>query len=162
MIAGMPLPDYQAYEGFVQIENGVGLMRLFEHELDQAIEKTHSDGTYDPVTILTGSSAYEFMLAMCNRVMSKYQVSINVKMIKNDFFGHTITVAGLITGQDIIKQINDDNEEHDLLIPEVMLRTGEEVFLDDYTLDEVSNKLGRKIRVTKVNGQDFLDRILGR
>lgn len=162
MIANAALPSYEAYEGFVQIENGVGLMRLFEHELDQAIQNTESQGPLAPVTIVTGTSAYDFMVEMSQRVSRKFDIVIDVKKIYNDFFGHTITVAGLITGQDIIKQMETSLDEHDLVIPDVMLRSQEEVFLDDYTLDEVSDALRRKIRVTKVKGQAFLDQIIGR
>lgn len=162
MIANRELPTYDAYEGFVQLENGVGLMRLFEQELSLAIKKTKSHEAHKPVTILTGASAYDFMVKMSKRVCEKFNILIDVKMIKNDFFGHTITVAGLITAQDIISQLRDDQHEHDLLIPDVMLRTGETIFLDDITLDELSKTLKRHIRVTKVNGQDFLDTIIGR
>jgi len=162
MIAGRPVPAYDTYEGFIQLENGVGLMSLFDHELNQAIQSTPEEGPFDPVTIVTGTSAYGFMKEMAGRVMANYDIAIDVKEIKNDFFGHTITVAGLVTGQDIVKQLSSEEEKHDMLIPDVMLRSGERVFLDDYTTDDVSQALGRQIRVTRVKGQDFLDCVLGR
>ena len=162
MIANLPLPSYEAYEGFIQIENGVGLMKLFEYELTQAIKKEKTNKSALPITIVTGASAYDFMKAMADKVMEKFDVVIKVKKIVNDFFGHTITVAGLVTGGDFINQMQGDSDTGDLLIPDVMLRSGESVFLDDVTLEDIETALNRKIYVTKVEGQDFLDKILRR
>jgi putative radical SAM enzyme (TIGR03279 family) len=162
MIGKQALPSYEAYEGFIQIENGVGLMRLFEYQLIKALKNKKNKRSNTPITIVTGVSAYEFMIDMANKVMEKTDVVINVKKIVNDFFGHSITVAGLVTGKDFINQMKDELDTCDLLIPDVMLRSGESVFLDDVTIEDIESALNRKIYVTKVEGQDFLDKILRR
>ena len=82
--------------------------------------------------------------------------------IDNDFFGRTITVAGLITAGDIIKQVKEKSLHPYVMIPEVMLRSNEEVFLDDWTLTELGDELNRKMIVTKVEGRDFLNHIIRR
>lgn len=163
MIAGETLPDYDDYEGFIQLENGVGLMKKFEFELDQALTQELSLSNIPSTTIFTGTSAYEFMKEMVGKINNKYP-SLDVEVIKvmNDFFGHTITVAGLLTAGDIINKSKDHVLKEHVLIPEVMLRTGEPIFLDDVTLTEFEKRLGKPVYVTKVEGQDFLDQILGR
>lgn len=162
IIAEKPLPDYDAYEGFIQLENGVGLMRNFEYELDQAIKKTKDNNKHDSVSIFTGSSAYEFMCEMANKVMSHYNIDIKIHKILNDFYGHTITVAGLIIAGDIINQTKDVDLNTRTMIPDVMLRTNDTVFLDDLTVTDLEEALNKKVLVTKVEGQAFLDCLLGR
>jgi len=114
-------------------------------------------------TVFTGSSAYEFMKKMVSNINTKYP-SLDVEVIKvmNDFYGHTITVAGLLTAGDIINESKKHDLKERILIPDVMLRTGEAIFLDDVTLSQFEEKIKRSVYVTKVEGQDFLDHILGR
>jgi len=162
MIAERELPDYDAYEGFIQLENGVGLMRKFEFELDLALSIQHEVKELPSTTIFTGDSAYEFMQSMVEKIKASYNVDVNVVKVLNDFYGHTITVAGLLTAGDIISQSKNYEVKNHVVIPEVMLRDGEAIFLDDVTLDEFESRLDRKVFVTKVEGQDFLDHILGR
>lgn len=159
------LPEYDDYEGFIQLENGVGLMRKFERELDNALELSEYDKGIagKSITILTGESAFEFMSEMVEKVRNEYKnIEVNVLKIENEFFGRTITVAGLITAGDIIKQVKNKLLHANVMIPEVMLRSNEEVFLDDLTLTDVSKSIDRDIIVTKVEGQDFLNHILRR
>lgn len=159
------LPSYDDYEGFIQLENGVGLMRKFERELEIALEETECDKSVDgnSITILTGSSGFGFMNQMVDKVKAIYSnIDVNIIKIKNDFFGNTITVAGLITAGDIINQVKDKALHSYVMIPEVMLRSNEEVFLDDLTLTELGNIIDRPMIVTKVQGQDFLNHIIRR
>lgn len=162
MIANQLLPTYDAYEGFIQLENGVGLMRKFEYELTKAIKNTEDHEGHPSISICTGSSAFGFMEAMAQMVMDKYDIEIKVHRIMNDFFGHTITVAGLIIAGDIINQLNGVDLNEKVLIPDVMLRSGERVFLDDLTVEDLEKALNREVLVTAVEGQAFLDCLLGR
>lgn len=156
MIAKRELPSYQSYEGFIQLENGVGLMRKFEFELLEAI-KTKETMDIKPTTILTGTSAYDFMNRMVSHIIEAYSGEIEIVKICNDFYGHTITVAGLITAGDIIKQTSAIDLKEQVIIPDVMLRTGEPVFLDDMTLVQLEEKLNRPIKPVEVDGHKFLD-----
>lgn len=161
MIAKETLPEYDAYEGFIQLENGVGLMRKFEYELQQAIQEIRDNKKHASVSIITGTSAYEYMKTMAQMVMDVYDIDIQVHRILNDFFGHTITVAGLLTAKDIIKQVETINLSERVLIPDVMLRSGEDVFLDDLTIKDLEKAIDRPVLVTKVQGMDFLNCLLG-
>ncbi|MBN2795472.1 MAG: DUF512 domain-containing protein [Clostridia bacterium] len=161
MIVDKNLPAYEDYEGFIQLENGVGLMRKFEYELLDAIKNIQDENKYSSVSIITGTSAYEYMKEMANHVMHKYDIKIEVHKILNDFFGHTITVAGLITAKDIINQLKETPLLERVLIPDVMLRSGEDVFLDDLTVSDLEKALNRPVSVTKVEGMDFLQCLLG-
>lgn len=158
-------PAYDDYEGFIQLENGVGLMRKFEKELEVAILESNveKDVCGNPITILTGISAYKFINEMVEKIQKVYSnIKVDVIQIDNDFFGRTITVAGLITATDIISQVKNKNLSQYVMIPEVMLRINEEVFLDDLTLDDLKRELEREIIVTKVQGISFLDHIIRR
>lgn len=163
IIANKELPEYNEYEGFSQIENGVGLIRKFENEVITALENVNvKESHYNTsITIATGSSAYEFMKTIAQRVIDTIPgVMINVEKIVNNFFGDTITVAGLITGSDLYQQLKDSDCADVIMIPSVMLRSGEDVFLDDETLEGLEYKLNKKIVVSKVDGNDFIDKIL--
>lgn len=162
IIANRDMPKYDDYEGFIQLENGVGLMKKFEHELRKAIQEGPEMALVPSTTILTGSSAYEFMKDMVALIQEKYPVNVNIIKVMNNFFGHTITVAGLLTAKDLLDEAKKNPLNERVLIPEVMLRTGEPVFLDDMTLVDFEAAIERKVCVTKVEGQDFLDHILGR
>ncbi len=165
VIAERELPEYDDYEGFIQLENGVGLMRKFECELELALEDIKNSLIQDKkaITILTGSSAYKFMNEMLDKIRVVYpDIEVNIIKIMNDFFGHTITVAGLITATDIINQVKDKTLHPNVMIPEVMLRSNEEIFLDDLTLQDLSEAIDRNIIVTKVEGSEFLNHIIRR
>lgn len=163
IIANKELPEYNEYEGFSQIENGVGLIRKFENEVIAALDNIDiKNACYNTrITIATGSSAYEFMKTIAKRVMDTLPgVIIDVEKIVNNFFGDTITVAGLVTGSDLYQQLKDSDCADIVMIPSVMLRSGEDVFLDDETLEGLEYKLNKKIVVSKVDGNDFIDKIL--
>lgn len=163
IIANKELPPYEKYENFSQIENGVGLIRKFENEVIEALNNRIILDSYNNtnITIATGSSAYEFMKSIARKVMDSIpNVIINVEKIVNNFFGDTITVAGLVTGSDLYEQLKNSDCADIIMIPSVMLRSGEDVFLDDETLDGLASKLSKKIVVSKVDGNDFVDKIL--
>ncbi len=158
-VAGIEVPIYDQYEGFPQIENGVGLMRLFFYEVDQALKKIKVDVSNNKKYILaTGTLAANYMENICKMVMDKIKgLNIVVVPIKNNFFGDTITVSGLVTGGDLIDQLKDYKEFDGIIIPESMLRSGEDVFLDDYTLSDIEKILDTRIITSKVSGSHFVN-----
>lgn len=161
--AEKPLPDSEYYEDFLQLENGVGLVSLLRSEVDGALSECEEDLPQKRrITIATGEAAYPFILEMVDRIIKKWDnLECRVKAIKNNFFGRSITVAGLITAKDIIEQLENEDLGEELLIPAVMLREGKDTFLDNITLEELSQKLKVKITPVENDGYDFIDKIKG-
>ncbi|MDF2546871.1 MAG: Fe-S oxidoreductase [Anaerosolibacter sp.] len=162
VLANRSIPSYEEYEEFLQIENGVGLMAMFEYELMDQLRKAQTERIGPKkISIVTGVSAEAFLTKLCREIERRYLgLVLDVHTIENEFFGRTITVAGLVTGQDIFKQLEHKNVGERLIIPESMLKTGEQIFLDDVTVDELQEKLGVRVVVSAVNGKDFLRKIL--
>ena len=160
--ANKGIPDADAYEGFPQIENGVGLTASLREEFDAAI-KLIPEGEYRrKVMLATGEIAYEFINGLAKRLEKAAPgIKINVYAIKNNFFGGGVTVSGLVTGGDIIEQLKDKPKADVLIIPQCMLRDGDNVFLDDTTLDEVSEALGIKVVPVLNDGYEFIEKITG-
>ena len=124
------------------------------------IEKILKQGR--SVSVVTGKIAYKYIKEMADKFTDRFpQFSINVYAIRNDFFGERITVSGLITGQDIIKQLNDKLLGEALLIPENMLRAKTDVFLDDVTLTDIEKSLHISTSIVKSNGRNFIENIIG-
>ena len=144
--AGREIPEDEYYESYTQLENGVGLLRLLIVEFMSALEYEDVECDKIPFSIATGVSAAPFLSKLLVTAQEKYD-SINgrVYAIVNDFFGHTIDVAGLVTGQDLIAQLRGRELGERLLIPQTMLRDGEGVFLDDVTVCQVESELGVKV-----------------
>lgn len=161
--AEKPLPDSEYYEDFLQLENGVGLVSLLRSEVDGALSECEEDLPQKRrITIATGEAAYPFISEMVDRIIKKWDnLECRVKAIKNNFFGRSITVAGLITAKDIIEQLENEDLGEELLIPAVMLREGKDTFLDNITLEELSQKLKVKITPVENDGYDFIDKIKG-
>ena len=165
ILAGRSLPEADKYDGFIQLENGVGMLRLLKEEVLDALEdikkplfmkKRH-------VTIATGKLAAPFMKELSDIITEKFnKVSVDVITITNDFFGEEITVSGLITGQDLISQLKDKDLGEALLLSCTMLRSGEKVFLDDITLQELEESLQVKTRIVQSDGRDLVLAIIGR
>ena len=155
--AELPIPAEKEYEGYPQLENGVGLLRLLMEEFDYALESNEARPE-KPFSIATGVSAAPFMEKLCAKAGAKARVFA----IQNDFFGHTVDVAGLTTAQDIVKNLRGQELGAFLLIPAVMLRHGEGVFLDDMTLEELSETLGVPVFPVENDGEALLNAMLGR
>lgn len=166
VLANKEIPSYEHYENFPQIENGVGLIAQFKSEFyeyfDKIKKKNIKINQSRSVSIVTGASAYKFIKTLCDELINKYNINIYLIKIRNDFFGETVTVTGLITGNDIMTQLEGQNLGDELIIPECMLRSGETVFLDDITVEEIENNLNIKVKINSVNGKEFIDNILGR
>lgn len=157
ILANRDIPSDEEYEGYPQIENGVGLVRNFSEEINEELEKLGISDLEKEVTLVTGTLAKDFMVEIKDRVLKKFpNMKLNVRPIENDFFGRSITVAGLVTGGDILKQIKETDYKN-IMIPDVMLRADTDYFLDDVTLNELENKTNRRVYVTRVSGKDFLD-----
>ncbi len=161
--AGLELPEEESYDGYLQLENGVGMIRLLQNEFAEAFATLEGDDRQIEISMATGYAAYDYLKAMTEKLEEKYpNVKIHLYKIRNDFFGEKITVAGLITGQDLVKQLKGKSLGETLLIPCNMLRDGEEVFLDDTTLTEVKETLQVEVDIVKSSGQDLIEAILNR
>ena len=179
--AGLKLPPHGYYEDYPQLENGVGMMRLFITEFVREVTKTsgqrsvvsgqrtwagHEQGANannSTFSIATGTAACKYLTNLlkmytikCDKIVGK------VYAVRNDFFGDSVTVSGLVTGGDLIAQLRGRDLGEKLLIPQNMLRHGGDVFLDDVTVSDVSEALGVPIRVVRQNGADLLRAITGR
>ncbi len=160
--AGQGLPPDEYYGEFHQLENGVGLMRLFELELRAALSSPDDFPAPSPVTIITGAAARPFIDSMVDLMRQKcHNLHCDVFTVHNDFFGQCVDVAGLLCGQDIISQLRGKINTARLLIPDVMLRHGETVFLDDITVVQVARSLAAEIEVVPVDGGAFCDAVFG-
>ena len=163
IMANRKLLDYDEYEGFIQFENGVGMISKFEREIKDYLENLSEDhkSKIKKVSIATGHSAYEFMCEMAKCVMDKCPgVQIDVYKIINNFFGDTITVSGLVTATDIIDQLKNKDLGETLYIPRSMLKADEEIFLDNITLENLSDIMGLEVVPCLNEGKDFIDKIL--
>lgn len=160
--AELPLPEEDYYEDYVQIENGVGMLRSLITEFEAGLRLEDGSAEASPFTIATGVSARPFLQELADRAREKTGVTGQVVAIVNDFFGHTIDVAGLITGRDLISQLKGRDLGARLLIPVNMLRHGGDVFLDDLHVGDVEAALGVPVTVVEQDGFDLLDAILDR
>lgn len=159
--AELPIPPADTYEGFPQLENGVGLMASMYEEFEAAIKLVKNKPYNRSVTLATGEAAAEFITELAKRLMQKTDVKINVYAIKNNFFGGGVNVAGLVTGGDIIDQLKDKPLNDIMLIPHSMLRDDDEIFLDDVTVSDVEKALNVRIEDVTNNGYEFIEKILG-
>lgn len=164
LIAGRDLPEKAYYEDMDQLENGVGMLQLLLHQAELAADEDLSDLAPSPFSVATGVSAAPFVEQVVDMVRGKCgNIKGKVFPISNRFFGETITVSGLITGRDLIEQLQGKELGERLLIPDNMLRAGERVFLDDVTVEQLEEALGvQVVPVPADSGFDLVDAILGR
>jgi putative radical SAM enzyme (TIGR03279 family) len=172
IMAGRELPEPSRYDGYVQLENGVGMVRLMETEinleLDVLADRDDIGGFIKErtVTAVCGKLVEPYMRIFANKVMQAFpMIHINVKSIRNDFFGETITVTGLITGRDLIAQLREEKGirplGEEILIPVNMLRSGEKVFLDDLTVYDVEREIGIPVGIVWSGGDEYVRSMLG-
>ena len=157
--AERPLPDTEYYEDFTQFENGIGMLPLFMEEFRLALPD-YEGRSARPFTIATGAAAAPSLALLLDEAAAKCD-NLNGKVveIRNDFFGHRVSVAGLITGQDLIAQLKGCDLGERVLISANMLRDGGDVFLDDYTPQQVSDAIGVPIVPVEIDGADLLAKI---
>ena len=149
---------------FTQLDNGVGMLRLLRQEFRRGLalmEAEEMERTV-PFSIATGVSAAPFLTELVELARKKCgKIEGTVYPIRNDFFGETIVVAGLVTGGDLIAQLRGKKLGERLLIPANMLRHGERVFLDDVSLDDVERALGVPVIPVEQDGYELLDAMCG-
>jgi putative radical SAM enzyme (TIGR03279 family) len=168
--AGAGLPDWEEYELFPQIENGVGLMSMLIHEFHNYLRRhgrkldkhcSKLDGIRS-VSIATGICAYQFIKQLALVLEKRYNnLKISVYPIKNGYFGENVTVTGLLTGGDLYAQLTYQELGSELLISRSMLKSGEELFLDDYTVKALETRLGHKVAIVENDGEDLIKKMLG-
>ena len=160
--AGYEIPHSDTYHGFPQIENGVGMIASLREEFYDALADAPETCPDRNVTLVCGTAPYDFLSSLKDAVKEKYpNIDITVEKITNDFFGHEITVSGLLCGCDIITQLKERKFGDTLIITKNMLRDGENVLLDDITTDDIEKALGVKIVAVSDDGYELLDAILG-
>lgn len=163
VLADQPVPCEEFYDGYPQIENGVGLMRSLQTELEEVLANETGDDLSREVGIVTGVLAADYMDRLLKQITEKFSgLKYRIYPIVNHFFGEKITVSGLVTGTDITKQLKGVDLPPRLLIPSSMLRAEQDLFLDSMSLEQVSEILDRPISITMNDGADLLDKILGR
>ena len=150
--AGLPLPPYESYEGFPQIENGVGMMAAFRHEFYAAFRPQALD---PDLLVVTGHGAYPFLTEICR------PIGVEVAAVDNKFFGSSVNVAGLLTGSDIIAAFCGKVRGRRLLIPTSMLKADEDVFLDGLTPQDVAAALGADVVPVYPDGEEFAKELMG-
>lgn len=158
-ITGRQLPEPEEYEGYPQLENGVGLMKSFEDEIDEELSKIKIESkTNRKYALVTGTLASDYMNSLKEKILERFEnLQLEVVAIKNRFFGETITVAGLVTGGDLLDQLKDYTDLDLIIIPRSMMKSDEEIFLDDVTLEELSDKLKIPVIPSKVEGKSLIE-----
>ena len=152
------IPDDEYYEDYPQYENGVGLIRVLDNEFKDALNKTEIIKANNKLSIATGYAAFDIIKSLVAKAQEKWHnLDCKVYAIKNNYFGENITVAGLITGSDIVEQLKDKELGDYLVIPSVMLKEDSDIFLDDYTVPQIEKELNIKIKVINNNGNELLD-----
>ena len=168
ILAEEELPEEERYDGYLQLENGVGMLRLLLTEFEETMTELSEKRSFPDMTVTgrvsmaTGLLAYPYIKQMTERMQEAFPgLEIFLYPITNEFFGERITVSGLLTGQDICKQLMGKELGERLLLPENVLRSGEDVFLDDLTVSELEKALQVPIDIVKSSGCDFISAIIG-
>lgn len=158
IMAGLPIPTFEEYEGFPQIENGVGLCASLKQEFKDALALHKKRKPRKKKTVVTGMISFEFIEGLVSELDGDM---VQVIPIRNHYFGEKITVTGLITGGDLIEQLKGKDLGKKIILSSSMLRHGDTVFLDDVTVADVERELNVKAVVVPNDGYEFLDALLG-
>ncbi|GAA0722265.1 DUF512 domain-containing protein [Clostridium malenominatum] len=159
VLSEIDVPQSDFYEGFEQLEDGVGMIRIFRDNIDQNLELLRKDAK-GKFTFITGALAYEEIFKAKEIIEGKNSnIKIDVVKVKNNFFGETITVVGLITGRDILNALHKHEAGEYIFIPKNMLRAGEEIFLDDVTIEDLEKHYGKKIVICEYTGEDLIEKL---
>lgn len=171
ILAGREVPEEERYDGYLQLENGVGMIRLLLDEFHDGLERRIAEkqsGAGLPwegireISLATGKLAFPYLKRMSDEVMQEYPgLQIHVYEIVNEFFGEMITVSGLLTGGDIEKQLKGKKLGDTLYLPRNVLRSGADLFLDDVTVPELEKSLQVPVNIVKSSGYDLVDALLG-
>ena len=163
LTTGKALPEAGRYDGYLQLENGVGMVRLLLDEIDEELGSLKTSRRKDSFSIATGKLIFPVIKGIVDR-MREYFPDVDAKVypVINHFFGESITVSGLLTGQDIADQLRDKELGSRLYLPENLLRSRTETLLDDMTLSGLSDALQVPIGIVKSDGVSFVDIFKGR
>ncbi|MBP5661170.1 MAG: DUF512 domain-containing protein, partial [Lachnospiraceae bacterium] len=169
ILAGREMPEAERYDGYLQYENGVGMIRLMTDEFMEAFEKDRLKGLRKLLmkkyecTVVTGRLAYPYIKRFADMVVAEYpKIKIDVVPIRNDFFGERITVSGLLTGGDIMAQLREHGYYKEVLLPRNVLKADEDIFLDDVKLSELEDALQVKCKIVQSSGRGMLFSMMGR
>ena len=156
------IPEEEYYEGYPQLENGVGMIRNDITEFLECLENLKDLEYNRKITVATGFAASEHLQALAGYATEKYKnLTVNIAPIRNDFFGGSVTVSGLVTGGDIIAQLKGVDIGEELLIPENMLRAQGDLFLDNVSVEDVEKAPSVKVRVVQSGGYNLCEAITG-
>lgn len=156
------IPDEEYYNGFPQLENGVGMWALLKSEFEDALEACEVKKLDRRVSAVTGKAAYPLISALARKTEKKIKgLKINVIAVENRLLGRMITVSGLLCGSDIAAAVDGLDLGEELIIPPNCLRSEGDMFLDDMTVEELSDKLGVKIKQNGPGGEDLLNAFTG-
>ena len=162
LLAGRPIPDEAYYEGYGQLENGVGMVRSLTEEVHSYLKNIPAHVVDRTITLATGVLAAPVIRQLTEEIAEKAQgLRAEVVPVINHYFGERITVAGLLTGKDLIEQLSGRDLGEALLLPECLLRNGEDVLLDDITVPQIAETLQTKINIVQSDGISFTDAVLG-
>jgi putative radical SAM enzyme (TIGR03279 family) len=153
------IPDMDYYGSFYQLENGVGMVRLFTEEFENILKNSKKIRIKNGIFI-TGTLFYPFLKELFAKVNEKYGSKLKVIPIRNEFLGETITVSGLLTGTDIINQLSSLKGKEPIILPNCMLKQEEDIFLDDTSVKDISRTLKRKVIVINSDGSAVAKAIL--
>ncbi len=157
--SGYDFPYYEDYEDFDQLENGIGMCRLFKTQVEEAVKNIkYKNILNDEITFVTGAAAYELMVEISDIIMQKINVKVNIVKIINNYFGDRITVSGLTTGKDIIEQLKGKNYKN-LILPRNMINDNL-VMLDDMVIEDLEKELNTNVKVCDVDGDTLLSLIV--
>jgi len=163
LTAGLPMPEADRYDGYLQLENGVGMNRLLQEEFLEALENCEEAPADDCLTIATGKLGEMCLRPLLDTFSEKFpNIRVDLVGIRNDFFGEGVTVTGLLTGQDLIARLSGRELGSRVLFSVNMLRSGESVFLDDITVDRLSERLGVPVEPVGESGLELLNALLGK
>lgn len=161
ILAEREMPEEERYDGYLQLENGVGMIRSFIEEVKDYLDSIEGDDRVINVSAISGVLAYDTIKSSCDKINKKFpNVNVHVYKIINDYFGHSITVTGLLTGQDICSQLSGKELGDNLLLPTNTLKADENIFLDDMTLEEFEKNLQINTIIVKSSGMDFVKTII--
>ncbi|MCM1990898.1 DUF512 domain-containing protein [Oceanirhabdus seepicola] len=163
VMANYEVPETDFYNGFDQLEDGIGMLRMFRNNIENSVEELTKDQS-GVFTFATGVSSYKEIKKATDLMMSRNKnIEIRVEKIVNEFFGETITVTGLLTGQDIVKQLKEKDLGDFIILPDNVIKRGYELgegvdklLLDDYTVDRIEEELGKKIIIVDYTGEDLI------